>query len=75
MKLYKTTITRNGVDTYSWQGSRADAASRRRVAVESGVKRKDTGTVEVEIPTTKTGLLDWLNSNFTGALASATEGE
>lgn len=75
MKLYKTTIARNGVDTYSWQGSRADAASRRRAAVESGVKRKDIGTVEVEIPTTKTGLLDWLNCNFTGALASATEGE
>ena len=70
-----TTITRNGVDTYSWQGSRADAASRRRAAVESGVKRKDIGTVEVEIPTTKTGLLDWLNCNFTGALSSATEGE
>lgn len=75
MKLYKTTITRNGVDTYSWQGSQADAASRRRVAVESGVKRKDIETVEVEIPTTKPGLLDWLNGNFTGALAPATEGE
>ena len=26
MKLYKTTITRNGTDTFSWQGSQAEAA-------------------------------------------------
>lgn len=74
MKLYKTTITRNGTDTFSWQGSQAEAASKRRAAVEDGVKRKDMETVEVEIPTTKTGLLDWLNGNFTGAPAPA-EGE
>jgi len=44
-----------------WASSRAEAAAGRKKLVESGATRKDLRTYEVEVPTSKTGLLEFLN--------------
>lgn len=61
MKLYKT-IADNGSDRLTlWAGTQADAASARKTFVQSGYKRAEVETVEVDVPTNKAGLLDFLN--------------
>ncbi len=71
MQLYKTTArfygTVNGVPdvetvTTVWSGSMASAGSDRAKAVADGAKRKDVETVDVNIPTNKTELINFLNS-------------
>lgn len=41
--------------------SQADAASTRKGLVDEGFKRADIATVEVDVPTDKAGLLNFLN--------------
>lgn len=71
MRLYKTTAigkaTENDDGTSSqevqvrWSGSQADAASTRKEFVGMGFKRAEVNTVEVDVPTNKAGLLEFLN--------------
>lgn len=71
MKLYKTTVisiaTVNGVPdtkqtTVTWDGTQSDASAVRAAAVRDGAKRKDVETEAVDVPTDKTGLLEFLNA-------------
>jgi hypothetical protein len=62
MRLYKTTGQKADlVQETRWDGSLA-AASKRRVELKKA-GRKQVTTDEVEIPTDKVGLLEWLNAN------------
>lgn len=60
MKLYKT----NGGGKLRWAGSSVDAGKQRKELVGSGTPRKHIETAIVEITPTKTGLLEWLNTNM-----------
>jgi hypothetical protein len=56
-------ITAKNADTEQsiFVGSQADAASKRKELVAEGFKRAEITTVEVDVPTDKAGLLDFLN--------------
>ena len=59
MKLY--TVTAPG-HPKKWLGSQADCAAHRKVLVSNNhVPRSAIGTNEVEVPTKKEDLLEWLN--------------
>ena len=59
MQLYKTTLTRdNAVVRVTWQGSQAEANKARTAAKAEGCKATSE---HVNIPTDKSGLLEWLN--------------
>ena len=60
MKLYQT-IGENGEVTARWAGSQADATKHRVALKKEG--HKSVETQDIEVPTNKTGLLEWLNSN------------
>lgn len=60
MKLYRT-ITSTADPKEAWAGSQAEAASQRKAFNQSGVRRDDIVTVEVDVPTDKKGLLEFLN--------------
>lgn len=66
MKLYKVTAQSNRDDTpvseIVWVGSQADAAKARKSFIEQGFKRAKLDTEEVDVPTNKEGLLNFLNS-------------
>lgn len=49
-----------------WGGSQADAASARKELLNRGATRKDLKTFEVEVPTNKEGLLQFLNDYGNG---------
>jgi hypothetical protein len=59
MRLYRTTIVDNGEEKVSWQGTQADARAARKGDFEN------VETDEVDVPTSKPELLDWLNKNCT----------
>ena len=68
MKLYL--ITANianpvqgdpSTDHQIWGGSQADAAAARKALMAKGAARKDLKTYEVEVPTGKVDLLQFLN--------------
>lgn len=62
MRLYKTTASNgDGIQT-RWAGSQAEAATNRKAFVGMGFKRAEVETEEVEVPTNKTGLLEFLNA-------------
>lgn len=47
-----------------YSGSQGDAAKARRQLMEThGVKMKDVEIEELDVPTDKRGLIDWLNAN------------
>lgn len=62
MKLYKTTATHEGETKSAWSGSQADAAKdRKHFNSDKKIPRAEIVTEEVEAPTNKQGLLDFLN--------------
>lgn len=62
MKLYRQSVTfaNNRNDTH-WAGSQAEAAAKRAAWTKEGAKRNDIQTDEVDVPTDKKGLLEFLN--------------
>lgn len=64
MNLYKTTVAASEDHPAAtlWSGSMAAAGGDRARFVAAGAKRKDVTTVDVNIPTDKIGLLNFLNS-------------
>lgn len=58
MKLYKIEAKDN--DT-QWVGSQSEAATARKHLGAKGIKRNEITTTEVEVPTNKAGLLEFLN--------------
>lgn len=62
MKLYLITATTEDTKTHViWGGSQNDAASARKEMLARGATRKETRTFEVDVPTNKEGLLQFLN--------------
>lgn len=62
MKLYLITATTEAPETQViWGGSQAEAASARKEMLARGATRKDLKTYEVDVPTNKEGLLQFLN--------------
>ena len=62
MKLYLITATTEDSKTHViWGGSQSDAASARKEMLARGATRKDTKTYEVDVPTGKEGLMQFLN--------------
>jgi len=64
MKLYQTTADDSSQDSgmqVSWNGSGADASKQRSAFKKAGLK--GVSTEEVDVPTNKTDLLAWLNTN------------
>lgn len=60
MRLYLVYVN-SDIKQFKWVGSQADAASARAALNSGGVKRADIKTKEVEVPTNKAGLLEFLN--------------
>ena len=44
-----------------WAGSQSDAAKARKELIENGFKRTELLTEDIDVPTNKEGLLDFLN--------------
>lgn len=64
MKLYKITATNGDGDTETkWAGSQTESAKARKEFMDIGFKRNQLVTEDVEVPTNKDGLLNWLNKN------------
>lgn len=68
MKFYKVKAVASVQDVTPdsethWVGTQADAAKARKKLADDGFKRAEITTDEVDVPTDKTGLLDWLNKN------------
>lgn len=62
MKLYKTTTAAKHEVAPAWSGSQADAAKdRKHFNSDMKIPRTEIVTEEVEVPTNKQGLLDFLN--------------
>ena len=68
MKLYLVTaevdVSEDGTkfDRHTiWSGSQAEAASARKELTARGARRKDVKTYAVDVPTDKTGLLQFFN--------------
>lgn len=61
MKLYQTTSNAGAETVVMWSASAA-GASRDRTASKKATNT-EVGTKEVNVPTSKTGLLEWLNDN------------
>ena len=62
MKLYLITATTEDSKTHViWGGSQSDAASARKEMLARGATRKDTKTYEVDVPTNKGELMQFLN--------------
>lgn len=62
MKLYLITATTEDSKTHViWGGSQSDAASARKEMLARGATRKDTKTYEVDVPTGKGELMQFLN--------------
>ena len=65
MKLYKIKASGNGdaLTKIKWVGSAAEGVSVRKELYAEGFARKEVTEVQVDIPTDKQGLLEWLNGN------------
>ena len=62
MKLYLITATTEDSKTHViWGGSQSDAAGARKEMLARGATRKDTKTYEVDVPTGKGELMQFLN--------------
>lgn len=46
-----------------WVGSKSDGVAARKKMTDDGWKRKEIEEVEVDVPTSKVELLEWLNQN------------
>lgn len=71
MRLYCTTCVDPQPQTgtiytkhKNWDGTQADARARRQMRKTDGMEKIETK--EVDVPTDKAGLLEWLNANVKG---------
>ncbi len=77
MKLYLVTATPSDTavedarSSAMWVGSQAEAASARKLLGTAGFRRAEIITSEVEVPTTKTDLLSFLNILSAGPTVAA----
>lgn len=62
MKLYRVSFDDGNKEVTKWVGSQ-DEATKQRMAFmdEHSIKRKDVHIEQVNVPTAKTELIEWLN--------------
>ena len=59
MKLYRVSFT----DVAKWVGSQDEATKQRMAFMEAhGLKRKEIHIEQIDVPTSKTELIEWLNT-------------
>lgn len=63
MKLYKVYVEDGDNTIFHWFGTQAECATKRKALNSEGHKRDEIITNEIEVPTDKKGLLEWLNAN------------
>lgn len=63
MRLYRVSAKDNPT---KWFGTQSECASERKALNSKGVPRAEIVTEEVEVPTNKKELLEWLNNNVRG---------
>lgn len=61
MKLYKVTNTVTNKAT--WAGTQSAVVQAKKVFMADGAKRKDLGVEEIDVPTKKDELIEWLNKS------------
>lgn len=68
MKLYIVTATSGDSLTvrHTWCGAQTQAAGARKAFIADGFKRAELSTYEVDVPTGKDGLIEFLNDCSTG---------
>lgn len=65
MKIWRTwTSDPHEGTVYQWSSTKAEAIRARRIMKEEGYDT-DIAIEQVDIPTDKRGLVNWLNDNFT----------
>jgi hypothetical protein len=67
MRLYKIKASGQGdvLTKIVWVGSAAEGVAARKVLYAEGFARKEVTEVQVDIPTDKISLLEYLNGNMT----------
>lgn len=63
MKLYKITADDGDKTVSKYVGTQADSVAQRKKLKEDGFAQKHITSDDVEVPTDKAGLIDWLNKN------------
>lgn len=62
MKLYKTVARNSSATVTRWSASQAAAGKDRKTLIsDSGFKRAEVSTDEVDVPSGKAGLIEFLN--------------
>lgn len=64
MKLYRVSsevAIDNGKKALKWVGTQADVVATKKEWMAAGMKRKEISTEDIEIPTKKDELVEWLN--------------
>lgn len=65
MKLYCISYTKDETEIKRWAGTQADAARvRMDVMATQGLKRKEIHIEDVDVPTKKEELIEWLNEHL-----------
>jgi hypothetical protein len=64
MRLYKIKASGNGevLIKTKWVGSAAEGVATRKELYAEGFARKEVVETQVDVPTDKAGLLEWLNN-------------
>lgn len=62
MRLYRITAKNDARNQTHWVGSQAEASAHRKQLTAEGFKRAEITTEELDVPTDKKGLLDFLNN-------------
>lgn len=63
MRAYKVSMSLEGAEITGFAGTQKDATTARQTLVDKyGVKKSSVTIEDVDIPTDKTGLLDFLNT-------------
>ena len=74
MKLYLIIAKNATSEAAKWAGSQAEAASARKEFIAEGYKRAEMDTHDIDVPTNKEGLLQFLNLlAVSPSLAAASE--
>ena len=62
MRLYKVTAKSESLSKVVWAGTLTEGVKVRKGLAAEGYTAKQLAQVEVDVPTTKDALLEWLNA-------------
>lgn len=66
VNLYRVShpgVVDGGKEVVQWAGRQADVVAIKKEWIESGIKRKQISTEEIEVPTKKDELVAWLTEH------------